>query len=110
MTSCPCCGSEVSRPVLVSLDTNTVSTAKGSMRVEPQCAEFVAALLRKYPNAIRIEALGLAVWGESFFDLKENTLRVGLHKARKAIAPLGIAIETISGVGYRLSTSKTEGA
>lgn len=110
MTSCPCCGSEVSRPVIVSLETNVVSTAAGSAKVPPQCAEVVAALLRRYPSVVSFENLGVAIWGDRYFDVNPTTLQKRVWQARQPIASLGLTIKNVFGTGYRLSTSKTEGA
>ena len=110
MTSCPCCGSEVSRPVIVSLDTNSVSTSLGTLHVTPKTAEIVHALLSKFPGSLRTEALGVAVWGNEYWNNDGSRLRGQVIMSRKALKPLGLDIVSTWGTGYRLSTSKTEGA
>lgn len=110
MTSCPCCGSQVDRPVCVSLDTNTISTAMGALRVTPQTAEMVHALLSKFPGSMRVEALGVAVWGNHYWEISDARLRGQIRVSRKTLKPLGLDIVSTWGTGYRLSPSKTEGA
>lgn len=110
MTSCPCCGSQVDRLVCVSLDTNTVATALGSVRVMKKGAIAVDLLAQKYPATVHRDKLGVAMWGDDYWDLEAGTLNVQVCIARKLIAPLGLKIISNWSVGYRLSPNKIEGA
>lgn len=108
MSICPCCGTPIHQPVSVSLDTNVISTAIGSAKLEPKCVEVVEALLRKFPGSVRFDTLGLAIWGQRYWDLTENAVRVQVCKTRRAIAPLGLEIHSATNAGYRLAATPTE--
>lgn len=107
---CPCCGAPVECPAIVSLDTNTCSTAYGTAKLQPQIAVMVETLMRKYPGGVRTAELGLAMWGDGFWGIGESALGVALHKARVAIKPLGLEIITTTNAGYRLvKTTESDG-
>jgi len=102
MTSCPCCGSEVSRPVIVSLETNVVSTSFGTVKLQPQLAVLLETLVRKFPGGARIDELGLAMWGQRFYDLGDSAMWVQISRARDAVKPIGLEIVSTTNSGYRI--------
>lgn len=104
-THCPCCGSSVERPVIVSLDTNTISSPLGSVHVKPKTAEMLDTLVKKFPGSVRNDALGVAMWGNGYWDIDRNTLGVHVSIGRKILRPLGLEIVNCWNVGYRLSAN-----
>ncbi len=64
-------------------------------------SQIVETLLRTYPIAIHKERIFLNVWGGSS-DVQAKTLDVYICKLRKRLGAVGMSIETIFGMGYRL--------
>lgn len=101
MSTCPCCGQEVSPcALLVNLDGNQVSFAGEIVRLWPQTAAFVFALQRDYPRSVSDDRLSVAVWGAGA-DYSLASLRVTAYHARQALKSLGVVIDRAQG-GYRL--------
>ncbi len=63
--------------------------------------QIVEALLRTYPNAIHKERMFRNVWG-AYSDVQMKTVDVFICKLRKRLGHVGLAIETVFGMGYRL--------
>ncbi len=64
-------------------------------------SQIVETLLRSYPHAVHKDRIFLNVWGGSS-DVQPKTLDVFICKLRKALAPIGMLIETVHGMGFRL--------
>jgi len=72
-------------------------------------ADIMEFLLKRYPRVAGREDLLEKLWDEHTY-VDENTLNVNMTRVRKKLQELGIhdAVETVRGVGYRLSVSWSE--
>lgn len=68
--------------------------------------QIIETLVRSYPNPIHKVRVFLNVWGGSS-DVQMKTLDVFICKLRKQIARVGMTIETVHGMGYRLILQST---
>lgn len=74
-------------------------------------ADIIAMLFERYPKVAGREDLLERLWDDQMF-VDENTLNVNVTRVRKKFQELGIndAVETVRGVGYRLSITWQEDA
>ena len=71
---------------------------------------IMTLLAKRFPMTVSHEALNQAVNEDCHnFTQPNNTLKVHVSRARRALESYGIEIETVWGLGYRLSAeSKTK--
>ena len=69
-------------------------------RLSAQQRRFFAALLRH--RACSYSLLGYALWLDDAQGSQEH-VAVVCHHVRKKLLPLGISVETLRGLGYRLT-------
>ncbi len=90
----------------LTLDTRGHHVAVGDDRVPVGPTEFrLLELLMRYPDrAFDRSQLLDRVWGRNVY-VEERTVDVHVLRLRKALTPFGMdkAVETVRGVGYRLS-------
>lgn len=98
---CPCCGQATpdNGALLVSLDTNQITRAGVTVGVTPQQAELVHIL--RAGRVVRHDTIASKMYGAGEPPL-ENTIKVQISRLRRSLAPLGISIENVRAVGYRL--------
>lgn len=102
---CPCCGQDTpdGRSLVVSLETNIASRWGRTVRLTPQQAEILHILSSRAPGTVREEPLVSGLYGYSDPPEKPSkTLRVQMVHIRNAVAPLGVNIKNVFGIGYRL--------
>lgn len=99
--TCPCCGQFTRfRKVAVSLDFNTLSFGEKTIHLTPQLAEIAFVLAGRMPGICTLAVLAERAWGACFVD--DVTMRVGISRLRRQIKSIGLSIETIRGIGWRL--------
>ena len=90
----------------LSLDTRSHHVAVGDQKIHVAPKEFrLLELLMRYPDRAFDRAQLLdRVWGRNVY-VEERTVDVHVLRLRKALNPYGMgkAVETVRGVGYRLS-------
>src|SRR5690625_2230444 len=81
----------------------------GKVMLTKKEADIVEMLLTRYPRVAGREILLEKLWNDETF-VDENTLNVNITRTRLKLKQLGIegAIETVRGVGYRLTISWLE--
>ena len=98
---CPCCGQPAQFPrVTVSLDFNSLSFRGQVVFLPRQMTEIASVLAGRMPGICTREALIARAWGVRFVD--DCAVRVGVSRLRRLIKRIGLAIESIRGVGWRL--------
>lgn len=99
---CPCCGQLVSfETVAVSLDLNSVSFRGRTIFLTPTLTEMAFILAKKMPRPVRREYMFERLWGHlGNQDSKSMDVMIGLLRSR--FFTLGITIETIRSVGWRV--------
>jgi DNA-binding response OmpR family regulator len=96
MTTCPCCGGTVARPLVVDLETNTVARGDRAIQVEPRTAEILSILADAYPAAVDREKLIDGIWGVGTSAWqKRPTLRRHIERTRPKAQSIGLLIETV---------------
>lgn len=83
--------------------------ACGGQQLSLSRKEFliVSRLARKADRIVTSEDIWRYAWGnDSQFNAK--SLRVHIHRLRNILMPLGLRIESMVGVGYRLSSGRTD--
>ena len=94
----------------LSLDTRAHSVRVGDQTVAVGPTEFrLLELLMRHPDrAFDRSQLLDRVWGRNVY-IEERTVDVHVLRLRKALGPFGMAnaVETVRGVGYRLSAQAT---
>ena len=87
------------------IDTLEVKRAGVPLKINPIGLKLLEVLMKKSPSVVRREVLEQAIWGGSLPD--SDSLRTHIHQLRHVIdksfeSPL---INTVHGIGYRLSES-----
>ena len=102
-SSCPCCGAALNNQRMhVDLDTNTFLFREHSVPLGPVQAEVLEVLVRRSPGVVSNDAMIRAVWGIDEPVHAKKNVEVHIYKLRKHLAPAGVAIKNIFGVGYQL--------
>lgn len=70
---------------------------------------IVSRLARKADRIVTSEEIWRYAWGDSS-QFNAKSLRVHIHRLRNILTPLGLRIESMVGVGYRLSACKVNGS
>jgi len=60
-------------------------------------------LMRRYPGVVERRSIAVHVWNEEADALGSNTIDVHLARLRAKLVGGGVRIETVRGVGYRIS-------
>ncbi|GHD30642.1 response regulator transcription factor [Nocardiopsis kunsanensis] len=92
-------------PLRVDLDARTVADADGPIGLTRKEFDLLAALIREEGAVVTREQLLLRVWRTSWPGTL-RTLEVHVGTLRSKLGVVGL-IETVRGVGYRLSTTGT---
>ena len=101
--TCPCCGQETDRPVVVDLATNTVTVGEQSVKLYPMQAEIVWILARAYPGVVSVDSMIRQIYGQRDEPSRpEDTVRVLIYQGRPKLAPLGIKLRNHWSRGYSL--------
>lgn len=69
---------------------------------------IISRLARKRDRIVTSEEIWRYAWG-SGSQFNARSLRVHIHRLRNILTPLGLRIESMVGVGYRLSAGHTNG-
>jgi len=102
---CPCCGRRHDfTKVVVSLDFNSISYRRSSIALRNVECEVAYVLAKQMPNIARRDFLIEQVWGGRS-EADRQTIDVHICRLRRKIARLGLSIETVRGVGWRLKAS-----
>lgn len=106
--ACPLCGSPIvdDDRVLVDFDGGLIVARGQIARLTKQEFALFEALWSARPRMLNKERLLAATAGTGFDDRELKIIDVFVCKARKKLEPLGIAIETVWGAGYRITTGK----
>ncbi len=62
-------------------------------------------LMRRYPSVVERRSIALHVWDEEADALGSNTIDVHLARLRAKLVGGGVRIETVRGVGYRITAT-----
>jgi DNA-binding response OmpR family regulator len=60
-------------------------------------------LMRRYPSVVERRSIAVHVWNEEADALGSNTIDVHLARLRAKLVGGGVRIETVRGIGYRIS-------
>jgi len=85
----------------IALSMRTLWREEQSITLTDREYQIVELLLRSYPIAMHKDRLFLGVWG-SYSEVQPKTLDVFICKLRKQLGRVGMLIETVHGMGYRL--------
>lgn len=104
---CPCCGAPIKTDIVVSLDFNHVTRGGKSVPLSPTQAEILEVMRHRYPGPVTVDYLLDTIYGRHGFAAEKlvnanNTMKVQMSNLRKKIAPLGLKIASVYGVGWRL--------
>lgn len=102
---CPCCGRQYDfNKVTVSLDFNSISYRRRNIPLPPILCEVAYVLAGQMPNVARRDFVIEKVWGGQS-EADRQTIDVHISRLRRLITPLGISIETIKTVGWRMKAA-----
>jgi DNA-binding response OmpR family regulator len=102
---CPTCGQPVADAATLLVSPTGASVTRlgaGAVLTLGQAA-VLEILRKKFPAHAAHEALILGMYGHQEPDWSENVLKIHVHHLRRKLAPLGVEIKTVWGVGYRLA-------
>ncbi len=85
----------------VAMTFRTLWRDEQSIVLTDRESQIVETLLRSYPLEVHKDRIFLNVWGGSS-DVQIKTLDVYICKLRKRLGAVGLEIETIFGMGFRL--------
>lgn len=80
----------------------SVGWTAGAVHLQPNHAKVMELLARKMPRTARRDEIIFAVWDDAEPEFVENNLKVMIFQIRRRIASLGLSIENVFGIGYRL--------
>lgn len=94
----------------LDLSTMTVQRAGRPVRLPPKCLHLLRIIMQAPNRVFSRSELEMEVWGEALPD--SDTLRAHIYMLRKALSEPGKVdlIETVHGLGYRLSASDSHAA
>lgn len=99
---CVCCGQPVFfEAVVVSLDFNSVSFRGRTISLTRTLTEMAFILAEKMPNAVRREYMFERLWGH-LGNQDSKSMDVLMGQLRSRFFTLGLTIETIRSVGWRI--------
>jgi DNA-binding winged helix-turn-helix (wHTH) protein len=88
-------------PVPLTLDDQGFPRAGGRpLALPPKERSALALLMRRQPGVVDKDDFATGVWHRS--DMSDESLARCISRLRRALAPLGHAIESVYGTGYRL--------
>jgi DNA-binding response OmpR family regulator len=100
---CPCCGQRYSfEKIVVSLDFNSVSFRGQTIFLPCTMTEITFVFAENMPRVVRREYLAERIWG-GLSDVDRHCIDVTLVRLRRQLASLGLVLETVPGVGWRLA-------
>ena len=99
---CPCCYQpfETSK-IMVSLDTNELAYDGITVRLTTSEAEIAYTIAKASPRYVPRERLFTLFNGQYLAEDTKN-IEVHISQIRKRIANMGLLIENMRGVGYRM--------
>jgi DNA-binding response OmpR family regulator len=104
MGCCPTCGQDIPHlQVFIDLGSNRVTRFGREVKLRPQEAALLVALVRASPGMLSHDGMILAIWGD--FDVPDaayQALQLYIHRLRRKVAGLGLEIRTHIGEGYSL--------
>jgi len=89
------------------LDPASRQVRRGTQPLTLTATEFsiIELLLRSAPGVVKRRSIALHVWDEEEAAVGSNTIDVHMARLRTKLAGTGARIETIRGVGYRITAS-----
>lgn len=109
MSTCPCCGSEVDVPFMISVETNAVSTIMGAVQLAPTEFDLLQSVASVFPGTRERRDICKDIWGP-LADGSESTMnhfKVLVSKLRSKLKPIGIEIVAPYNGGFRLVIPST---
>lgn len=103
-TKCPCCDSQVDKPLLVDIETNILAVGDKRSRLVHRELEVMRVLTRALPGTARFAQVIAALWPPPLDEPEdaENSVHVVISKLRRTLSGSPFRIRTVHGVGYRL--------
>lgn len=102
-TTCPCCHQPVeSEDLIVSLDDNRVARGEVIVALSPMETVIAHTLFRRYPGTVTRENMFDACHGANPPD-NDNSIKVHVSHLRKSLRLVGVGVQAVYGVGYRLN-------
>lgn len=95
LSTCPCCGAPLrdGAGLAVSTATSSLVHEGGVVRLAPQMADFLSALLERRGVPILVDHVALRIWGHgSQPRTYKKAISVYTSHARKVLRPLGFDI------------------
>lgn len=103
---CPACGQpieDLSSLIADAFGTTVVRLGR-TARLSVSQASILGALRERHPEPARNAALVEAIYGYDGGPLDvQRTVRVQIVRLRQRLAPLGVAVWSVRGIGYRLT-------
>jgi DNA-binding response OmpR family regulator len=89
------------------LDPASRQVRRGTQPLTLTATEFsiTELLLRSAPGVVKRRSIALQVWDEEEAAVGSNTIDVHMARLRTKLAGSGVRIETVRGVGYRITAS-----
>ncbi len=103
--ACPHCGAPMrSLPALLVEPSKRTATRFGiTVGLTGQQTVILDLLDRRYPSYVRAEAVVEQIYGQyNEPDQAERVVMVQISYLRRVVAGLGVTIDNVHGVGYRL--------
>lgn len=101
---CPCCGQGVEAlQLFVFSDGNIASYNGDAVHLSNMQTTIARTLARQWPNAVSLNNLILALYGNREPQSAQATVRVYINQLRHELRKLDIAIICTKDTGYRLS-------
>lgn len=88
----------------ITLDLDSLRYKGEEIHLSLRQGQLMRVLLRAYPNGLHRERIYLSVWGVDS-DVCDKTMDVIFCKMRKKLAPIGLGIANMHGVGFKLTAA-----
>jgi DNA-binding response OmpR family regulator len=102
---CPCCGQSVQdgERLIVSLDANACSRMGTVVRLSRYQAVILHMLAESHPKPVLHDRLIMGVYGAAGGPPGDsNSFAVQITKLRRTVEHIGVRIENVHALGYRL--------
>lgn len=100
--TCPCCKSVVEVPLLVDLNTNTVTVPEHHIKLWPKEAEILYTLWQKFPATVSRNSIMTALYGRHDEPETDHVVTVLIANIRRKVRETSIKVKAVHKRGYRL--------
>ena len=90
-------------PIIVDVERHEATVHNREMKLKRQEFELLISLMRNAGKVLTRETLLEPAWREAGLDVNDRTVDVHVRRLREHLAEESVLLQTIAGIGYKLS-------